>query len=214
MTSRLFAAGAAVVVLASAAVAAPEPVTMLARPLVLGGDQRVALVGAVGSDKAEELVTIQARDCGAGTQSFRNVATARTRAGGSWSTEYFPAITTTLRAVWNDRASAPITVRQRASVRLRRLPFSPRRFEVAVVGKAQFWRKLVLLQRFDRRLATWAIVKAIVLTETAAAGGTSFIWSSAEFNASFPKGTLVRAFLPLSQARPCYLAGVSKLVRT
>jgi hypothetical protein len=34
------------------------------------------------------------------------------------------------------------------------------------------------------------------------------------FRPRVPKGTLIRAVLPLSQARPCYLAGYGPLMRT
>ena len=68
-----------------------------------------------------------------------------------------------------------------------------------------FWRKRVLFQRLDRRLGTWATVKKVVLTRST--GGVTF-------RAPVPKGSLVRAVLPLSEARPCYLAGYSPLLRT
>jgi hypothetical protein len=38
--------------------------------------------------------------------------------------------------------------------------------------------------------------------------------SSASFRASIPRRTLIRAVFPRSQARPCYLAGYSNLLRT
>lgn len=217
MKGRLVAAGAVVVAaLASTAAAAPaeDRVTLAARPTVVGGDQHVTLSGSVGNRKADEVVTIEAKDCGSRPGFFRGVASARTHAGGEWSVDYDPAITTVLRAVWNDTASAEITIRRRASVRLVRTPSSARKFGVSVVAKVQFWRKRVLIQRFDRRLGTWTTIKSVALEQTNAAPGSTFVWSSAEFKASLPKGTLVRAVFPLSQARPCYLAGVSKLVRT
>ncbi len=34
------------------------------------------------------------------------------------------------------------------------------------------------------------------------------------FKIAVPKGTTLRAVLPLAQAKPCYLAGYSKLIRT
>jgi hypothetical protein len=211
---RLIAAGAAVVaVLASTAAAAPEQVTMTARPTLLGPNGRVSLFGSVDSGKADEVVTIQAKDCGSSTQSFREVAETRTREGGSWSTEYLPGINTTLRAVWSNRTSAQVTVRERAYVRLLPRPFG-RGFTVTLIAKTQFWRKRILFQSFNRRLGTWRLVKPVVLTETGGSSGSGGIGTWAEFRASVPKGTLVRALLPRSQAGPCYLAGVSKLVRT
>jgi hypothetical protein len=203
----VLAAGAALAgAVASVAAAAQEPVTIFSRG-------PFELYGSVATDRADEIVTIQAKDCGSPSSTFRDVAAARTREGGSWSLEFSTGITSTLRAVWNDHVSAPITVRRRADVRL--LPLASRRgFTITVSGRTQFWRKRALFQRFDRRLGTWRLVKVVVLTETGGFPGYGGAASWAEFRASLPRGTLVRAVFPRSQARPCYLAGVSKLVRT
>jgi hypothetical protein len=83
---------------------------------------------------------------------------------------------------------------------------------VSVVAKQQFWRKKVQIQRFDRRLGRWRAYKSVALTEQNAAG--VFIWTSGEFTARLPKGTMLRAVLPAAQARPCYLSGTSLVVRT
>ena len=216
MSRALRAIGLGVVVLAGSGFgawhAAAEPVTILAQPTVLGRDQTLKLFGSVGSGEADEVVRIEARDCG--QTSFREVAAVRTRAGGGWSTELSPWVTSTLRAVWKGTASVPVTVRQRARVSLTKERDG---FAVWVVGKHQFWRRHVLFQRFDRRLGTWRTVKPVVLTETGAndpTGRTATVWSRAVFRSSLPKGSLVRAVFPLSQARPCYLEGSSRLVRT
>lgn len=209
---RALAGGAALTaVLASLAAAAAPQVTMFARPSIVGADARVTLFGSVASEKAEEIVTIQAKDCGSSAASFQGVVAARTQDGGSWSVDYSPRVTTTLRAVWGGNVSAPVTVRQRALVYL--APLAARnRFRVMVGGKVQFWRKHVLVQRFDRRLGTWSTVKSVVLTETGGGGGGVATW--AEFEFAVAQGALLRAVFPLSQARPCYLAGSSRLVRT
>lgn len=196
-------AGAVSAALASAAAAAPEQVTIAAQPTVARWLQQVTLFGSVESRRADEIVTIEAKDCG--QQAFRELKSARTREGGGWSTQFSTLINTTLRAVWSGQASAPITVRARPGVLLRRR--SSRRFDLGVQahsGGAVFWRKRVLFQRFDRRLGTWTTARRVVLTNT----------GSATFRASVPKGSLLRAVLPLSQARPCYLAGYSSQVRT
>jgi hypothetical protein len=200
----LLAVAAALAAVAPSAVAVPEQVTIAARPSIGGWGRPLTLFGSVDARKAEEIVTIQAKDCG--QQSFRNVYSARTEDGGDWSTQFSTLINTTLRAVWNDRASAPITVRARPGVLLRRR--SARRFDLAVQahsGGAMFWRKRALFQRFDRRLGTWTTLRRVVLTEY---NGYT------EFRASVPRGALVRAVFPLSQARPCHLAGYSPLLRT
>jgi hypothetical protein len=198
-------AGAGVVsaAVASAAAATAEQATIEARPSVARWGEPITLFGSVDSARAEEIVTIQAKDCR--QQFFRDYFSARTREGGSWSTEMWTAINTTLRAVWNGRVSSEITVGRRPGVLLRQR--SPRRFDVGVqgTGSALFWRKKALFQRFDRRLGIWRTVKQVVLTESS--GYTTF-------RAAVPKGSLVRAVIPLSQARPCYYAGYSPLLRT
>jgi hypothetical protein len=180
-------------------------VTIAAQPSVARWSQPVTISGSVDGRSAEEIVTIQAKDCR--QQFFRDAYSARTSEGGGWSTQYHPGINTTIRALWNGRESAQITIGQRPSVRLRRL--SARRFEASAWGfgglQTFFWRKRILFQRFDRRLGTWETIKRVVLTESS--GATSF-------RASVARGTLLRAVLPRSQASPCYLAGYSSQIGT
>jgi hypothetical protein len=70
------------------------------------------------------------------------------------------------------------------------------------------WRKRVFIQSFDRRLGTWQAVKSVVLTESRGR------LALATFTVRLPKGTLVRAVFPRSQAGPCYLTGASNSLRT
>jgi hypothetical protein len=193
-------------------VVASERVTIAARPSIVPANQRVTIFGSVENGEAGELVTVEGKDCGATPAFFREVASATTGEGGSWSTEYMPRINTTLRAVWKGTASAQIMVRQRPHIALVRLP--SKRFRVQVAGKAQFWRKRVLIQRFERRLGTWKIVRSVLLTESGGYPGSGEAVSWAEFRARIPSGSLVRAVLPRRAARPCYLAGYSKLLQT
>ena len=195
-------------------VVASERVTIVARPAILGRDATLTLFGSVDSQNAEEIVTIEAKDCG--QTSFHGVAAARTKQGGGWSSdEYSPFISSTIRAVWNDETSTPVAVQARPYVQLQRNGGpSSSRFEISVGAKVQFWRRYVTLQRFDRRLGVWKPIKNVVLTHTAAAIGTSFITTFEEARVAVPKGTLIRAVFPLSQARPCYLAGYSNQIRT
>jgi len=188
-----------------------ERVTILARPTVAAWSATVELFGSVDSGKEGEEVTIQAKDCG--KDFFRVVAGTTTRKGGGWSTNYFPSITTSVRALWNDVASRQVTIRQRAPIRLSKTR-SAGRYEVTIVGKKSFWRKRASIERLDRRLGTWSTLRSVVLTESGGTGGGGgFVYSSAEFSARVPKGTQLRAVLPLSQARPCYLAGTSLPIR-
>jgi hypothetical protein len=195
-------------------VVASDRVTIAARPSVVGWNGRspstVTLFGSVDNGRAGESVEVQARDCG--QSFFRVVDGATTVEGGGWSTEYFPGISTTVRAVWNGASSSQITVRHRAFASLRRL--GPKLFEAGVSARASLWRRKMLIQRLDRKLGTWKTVRSVVLTHQEGGGPSTFVSFSAEFRTSVPEGTTLRAVLPASQARPCYLSGTSLPVRT
>jgi hypothetical protein len=102
----------------------------------------------------------------------------------------------------------------RAYVRLERRRGG--RLRVRVGGTQSFWRKRVLIQRFDRRIGQWVAARTVPLTDTE--GGryaVPVIFSLTQpFRLAVSRGTLVRAVLPRTVARPCYVAGYSQLVRT
>jgi hypothetical protein len=194
-------------------VVAAEQVTLVARPTIHNRNQPITLLGSVESGKANEDVFIEAKECGA--TEFHEVGGAHTIAGGGWTTTYDPYITTTFRAVWKGSRSATVTVRDRAWVQLQRLqrPARGYDFEVAVRAyRLQFWKRHAVVQRFDRRLGRWIDLKSAVLTDTGGMG--NFVWSYGEFSVVVPKGTRIRAVFPLSQARPCYMAGYSNQLTT
>ena len=195
-------------------VVAAERVTLFARPTIHDRNQFITLLGSVDSNKADEPITIEAKECG--QTKFVEIAGAHTAVGGGWTLQYAPVITTTLRAEWKGARSATVTIQDRAWVQIGNRPRTAKGFgfSVAVRAKVQFWRRHVVVQRLDRRLGRWVDVKKAVLTETGAAPGSTFVWSTGEFRLQVPKGTLVRAMFPLSQAKPCYLAGYSNQLRT
>ena len=188
-------------------VVASERVTIFARPSVVEAGGYFTLFGSVDNGRANEVVDIERRECGSSSSFFLGVEATRTEEGGSWSTRRSaPRITTSFRAVWNGTASAEVTIRRRAVVGLRRL--GPGRFQVSV-GGSQFWRKHVLIQRFDRRLGTWKKVRTVVLGRQGTTPG-----AYGTFTARLPRGTQLRAAMSRAQAGPCYLNGVSATLRT
>jgi hypothetical protein len=189
-------------------VVASERVTLLARPTRVDWRTPVLLYGAVDNGRDGELVTIQGRDCG--QRYFTGVSSATTLSGGSWNTELSPRITTQVRAVWKDAASAPVTIHFIPELVL--VQESGRRFEVAVGSTGQLWRKKILIQR--RASGKWIPLRQVLLTETASMPGHPDVYHYAEFRLAVPRGSLVRAVLPAAQARPCYLATTSKTLRT
>jgi hypothetical protein len=186
-----------------------EQITLLARPTIHNRNQMITLYGSVNSGRESEDVTIEGKRCD--QTDWHVVAGAHTNAGGGYTTQYAPFITTTLRAVWNGMRSAPVTIQDRAWVQLSRRPRTAQGygFEVDIRSLVQFWKRYVVVQRYERRLGRWRDVKKVVLTETGAAPGSQFVWTGAEFRVKVPARTRIRAVFPLSQARPCYLAGYS-----
>ncbi len=190
---------------------AQERVTISVRPAI-AIQTRVTVFGKVDGARSGEDVSIRGKICG--TPFFRVVAGAITQSDGSWSTFYYPYRLTTLRAEWRDETSAEVTVQKHATIRLRKR--SARKIEVEVLGKSTFWRKRVFIQRFDNRLGKWSAVRTVLLTDSygPAAGSPGGKGASAIFTLSTPRGTLIRAVFPRSEAGPCYLAGTSNSIRT
>jgi hypothetical protein len=186
-----------------------ERVTLLARPTIHNRNQMITLYGSIEGGRANEDVWIEGKLCG--QTEWKVVGGAHTHAGGGYTVQYAPFVTTTVRAVWNGARSAPVTVQDRVWVQLSRRPRTKAGygFQVEVRSLQQFWKRHIVVQRYERRLGRWRDVKKVVLTETGAAPGSQFVWTSAEFRVAVPKGTRIRAMFPLSQARPCYLAGYS-----
>ncbi len=181
---------------------AAERVTLRAYPTILTSGP-VTLSGTIDKPVAGEVVDIQAKDCGA--QFFRGLAGTTTKGGGSFSTTIHPQISTTLRALWDGNASAPVTVWQRASVYLR-TGTRGRLYVTAWGAEAQvFWRKKIQIQQ--RKAGQWKTVHTVPLTMEGNLGRTYF-------RLPVPRGTLLRAVLPRSQTKPCFLQGVSPVLRT
>jgi hypothetical protein len=182
-------------------------VTIFARPTVLGWAESAQLFGVARGAGAESIVTVEVKECGSST--FRGYAEAHVNAGGGWSMDVATAVTSTFRAAWRGTRSSPVIVRQRASVTLARTRSGPG-FVVAVVSKRSLWRKKVDIQR--RQGGAWRILRTVRLTDSVRSTG-SVSASEARFRLSVPKGALLRARLPRSEARPCYVESVSRTVR-
>ena len=187
-------------------------VTIAARPAVSPSFGPITLFGTIGSAKAHETVTVEVRECGLQSFGYRGVVSVETDATGRWDTEYYPGITASIRASWNNATSAPVLVKQAARLLIRRIPATRNTFEISVSGKLGFWHKRVLFQQ--RVGSSWKTIKNVLLTEQGGVGSAGIIWTSARFKASVPRGKLVRGVLPASQAKPCYLAGASASMRT
>ena len=183
-------------------------VTIFARPTVIVWARWTELYGAARDARPDDLVTIEAKECG--SPSFAAYAEAHVGAGGGWSMDAGTGVTTTFRAVWRGFTSTQVTVRQAANVSLERRRRG-RGFVVGVTAKRSFWRRTVEIQR--RQSGGWRTVRTVRLTDSVRSTGMVSA-SEASFRLSDPAGTSLRAVLPAAQARPCYVRSVSRTVRT
>ena len=191
-------------------VVAPAAVTIAVRPTIYAREPLIVF-GSVSSGKAGEKVTVQFKQCGLYPIQFRDVEELTTLEGGGWSTELGVYANGVFRAIAGSDVSNEVKVQARADVRLS--PTRSGRYQVNVVARTSFWRKRVVIQKFDRARSRWVKLRTLVLEDSGAAPGSSFVWSStAKF--ALPKRMTVRAVLPLDQAKPCFIAGYSTLLRT
>ena len=191
------------------------------RPALVRYAERPQIFGAVTSGKADEDVTVQFKQCGLYPAQFRDLMSTKTIAGGAWSLDELMYVRQQLyagglfRAQWGDQVSEEVRLQMRAGVDLRRLPRGGR-FTVRVFGTQSFWHKRVRVERFDTRSRKWILVRSLLLTDSEGSrdyGQPILISATAPFRSTVPKGTTLRAVLPLAAARPCYLAGYSLLQR-
>ena len=185
---------------------AAETISLTARPLV----NPTGAYGAISSGKAGVRVTLQFKQCGLYPAQFRDLRETTTAEGGAWAIDTGAPTNGVFRAVAGAAVSNEVEVLVRADVRLS--PYPGRRYRVAVVALVSFWRKPVLLQRFDARARVWRTFRTLTLENTF---GPGLIWATTDkFTVKVPKGTTIRATLPLKQAKPCYIGGYSNLLRT
>jgi len=192
-------------------VVAPAAITITVRPTIYGRQGPLVVSGSVTSGKANKKVTVQFKQCGLYPIQFRDVEELTTLEGGGWSTELGIGANGVLRAVAGEDVSNEVKVQARADVRLS--PTRSGRYQVNVVARSSFWRKRVVIQKFDRARGGWVKLRTLVLADQGAAPGSVFVWSST-VKFTLPKRITARAVLPLDQAKPCFIAGYSNLLRT
>jgi hypothetical protein len=187
-----------------------ETISIAVRPTVLRWAQATTLTGSVSSGKPDVDVYIEARTCGEGP--WDDISGAHTVEGGGFSAEFGAGIMLLVRALAEGATSNVIRVQQRPSVILQERPRGT--FFVLVNAARSFWRKQIVLQRLDAQRRNWVDLRTARLTETGSNPGSPFQWSkTGHFRQKVARGATLRATLPLSQARPCYLAGYSELIR-
>lgn len=206
--SRALAIGISVVAVtvATAHASTRQDMTITVYPSIAPLFEPVVVSGRAPTPRAGELVTVEGRECGVPGGVFRGVAAAQTTNGGGWSVEYRPRTKTELRAVWGKDVSREVTVEKRPLVTL--VPRSGGVLRVTVYGVPTMVGKRVTIERLDAKSRTWRAVRTVRLRSDYGELGEAVV------RLKVPKGTTVRATLPLPQSKPCYLPGTSTPVRT
>lgn len=194
--------GVAAIAVTMPASAAQAP-TLEANPAIVGVLSQVALSGTTGSAKAGQTVFVQAKECRA--SFYRVVAATTSGAGGGWATSAPAQMTTTFRARVGHAYSRPVVVRKRAVLALTKMP-SGRIFLVRAYGGAALNGRTI---RIERHTASgWVLVQRAKLRR-------SDIFGVVETTIRIRRtGLLLRAFAPLAAAKPCFVAGASKVIRS
>ena len=180
-----------------------------AEPDIIAWAKASQLVGSFDGARHDDPIEIQEKRCG--STVFTRVLEIPSDPQGGWHVFVSPPITTTYRARFKGEVSDSATVKVRPSVSIREL--SRGRFLVTTLAYKQFWRRTGVLERFNRSTGRWLRVKTFVLSESGSTTGVTSV-TKGRFRSRLPRGTLVRALLPSSQVRPCYVAGVSNMLQT
>jgi plastocyanin len=197
--------------------AAPAVVSIAATPSVVTYGAKTTLSGTISTQPTGEKVDILAQ--AAGDNTYKVVTTLLTTAGGAYSYAVAPAKNTNYEARVKlaglaPVTSAPVTVKVRPRVGLRRL--SLHHFRVSVTAADSFVGKYVVFQRYVAATARWKTVKSVQLkamVQTSLPLPSTFV-SSSTFTVNIKKGFKVRAILAPSQAGSSYLAANSGTIRS
>jgi hypothetical protein len=198
-------------VVAAIAAAATQPPTLSADPAIVtiatGTEASTTiLAGTVPDAGPDDDVVIEAKECGA--TSYLPVRRGHTDASGAFHEALGPAILTSYRARAKGAVSTTVTVQTRPGIRFAHVRGT--RFDVWMLALRFFDGRFGRLERFDNASGRWLLVKRVKLSRRS---GVSLAVTGANFTAPAKRGWLVRFVLPRDQARPCYLAGFSPLVR-
>jgi hypothetical protein len=191
-------------------VSAAETISWSARPTVVRWNEEITATGQLGSGGQDQLVTIQTRPCS--QETWQDLGETKSGPGGTWSVNVLTHIGGLLRVTSGGATSDPVTVQQRPFVYFSQR--RPGRFRAGVQAYLPFWHRKMTIQRFDTKRRTWVAVRSVLLADTEAGGAQPDIASTTDvFRLDVRKGTTLRATFPLGQARPCYLAGYSAILR-
>ncbi len=191
----------------TAAPAAPESISLTAKPLPTIYRVTVTLSGILSTQKTGENVDVLAQQCGARTAT--KIGTVQTTTGGAYTSTTQPLRNTAYTTKAKNVTSSAVTVRVRP--RLRLVKVAPRRYSLRVFAAQSFSAKYVSFQRYNGTLRRWVAVKSVLLRANST-GVAPTIVTAASFRSTIKAGLRVRVTLSQAQAGSCYAAGLSNTI--
>ncbi len=187
--------------------AAPETLSLAAKPLIVVYGGKTTLSGAVSTQKVGENVDLLGTACGETAAS--KVTTVATTTGGVFSALVQPLKHTAYTAKLKNTSSQPVTVRVRPRLRLGKVAL--KRYSLRVSAAQSFAGKYATFQRYNAALARWVNVKRVLLRANST-GVAPTVISSVTFRSAVPARVKIRVILPQLQVGSCYLAGRSNVI--
>jgi hypothetical protein len=171
--------------------------------LITVGDT-FTLFGSLPTTRANETVTIEAKECGL-DQPFHLVGGANSVEGGAFGAELgqSPQRTTEYRARWHDGVSPPVVVDVRPRVDVQ---YAAGIVHVQVFAGAVVRNKRAILQEYDQHGAPQTVRTFLIRNSGSGTGGDATV------RARIPRGRIIRVLLP--QIGPCFSDGISPPVAT
>jgi plastocyanin len=186
----------------------PESLTLAAKPVLLIYGGKVALSGALSTQKTGENIDVLGQQCGSNAAS--KLATVATTTGGAWTSSAQPLANTAYTAKHQNTSSPAVSVKVRPRLALAKV--AAHRFSVKVTAGESFAGKYASFQRYNGTLRRWVALKAVPLKAGTAAAPVML--SSAAFRSTVKAGLRVRMTLGQAQVGGCYAPGVSNTIKS
>jgi plastocyanin len=187
--------------------AAPDSLSLAAKPLVVIYGSRSMLAGTLSTQKAGENVDVLAQQCGA--SSAAKYATVQTTAGGAYTATVKRLMNTAYTTKSKAVTSRVVTVRVRP--RLQLIKVAPQRYSVRVTAAKSFAGKYAGFQRYNGTLRRWVAVKSVLL-KTNSTGVAPTIATVGSFRSTLRAGVRVRVSLGQPQVGSCNAPGLSNTI--
>ena len=187
--------------------AAPETLTLAARPLIVVYGGKTTESGALSTQQVGENVDLLGTACGQTAAS--KAMTVATTAGGAFSALVQPLRNTAYIAKLRNTSSQAVTVKVRPRLRLGKL--AAKRYSLRVFAARSFAGKYATFQRYNATLRRWVNVKRVLLRANST-GVAPTVISSVTFRSSLSGRPRIRVVLPQLQVGACYMAGTSNAI--